>query len=53
MSKTLKTVLKIFTVLIIFVLVFAIGFIGWLTITEFNPDAVMSRPVMEVHFIAD
>lgn len=53
MPKTLKTVLKIFAVLIILVLIFAIGFIGWLTITEFNPDAVMPRPVMEDHFIAD
>ena len=53
MPKILKTVLKIFAVLIISVLVFAIGFIGWLTITEFKPDDVMSRPVMEDHFIAD
>ena len=53
MPQILKNVLKFFAVLIIAVLVFAIGFIGWLTITEFRPDAVMSRPVMEDHFIAD
>lgn len=47
MSAKIKTVLKIFGVLIGVVLIFAVGFIGWLTITEFNPDEVMISPTTE------
>ena len=47
MSQKIKTVLKIFGMLIGAVLIFAVGFIGWLTITEFNPDEVMISPTTE------
>ncbi|MBQ2898166.1 MAG: endonuclease, partial [Oscillospiraceae bacterium] len=45
MSKGIKTVLKIFGVLIAAVLVFAIVLIGWLTITEFKPEPEKTVPV--------
>lgn len=45
MSKKVKTVLKIFCVLIASALVFAVGFIGWLSITEFDPEQVEVVPV--------
>ncbi len=45
MPEKIKTVLKIFGVLMGVVLVFAIGLIGWLTITEFNPEPVETVPV--------
>ena len=45
MSGKIKTVLKIFAVLIGAVLIFAVGFIGWLTITEFNPEPEKTVPV--------
>ena len=47
MSQKIKTVLKIFGVLVGVVLAFAVCFIGWLTITEFNPDEVMISPTTE------
>ncbi len=45
MSKKIKTVLKIFGVLIGAVLVFAAGLVGWLTVTEFRPEPVEVVPV--------
>ena len=47
MSQKIKTVLKIFGVLVGVVLAFAVCFIGWLTITEYKPDDVWSSPVFE------
>ncbi len=45
MSQRLKTVLKIFGIIIAAVLIFAVGFIGWLTVTEFNPEPDETVPV--------
>ena len=45
MPKTVKTVLKILAVLIAAVLIFAVLFIGWLTVTEFNPEQNKTVPV--------
>lgn len=53
MSVKIKTVLKIFGVLIGAVLIFAVGFIGWLTITEYKPEDVMPTYPIEDVFIAD
>lgn len=41
----IKSVLKIFAVFIGLVLVLAIGLVGWLTVTEFNPDEVEEQVV--------
>lgn len=48
MSQKIKTVLKIFGILISAVLIFAAGFIGWLSIREFKPEPVETRPVESV-----
>lgn len=40
MSGKIKPVLKILGVLIGAVLIFAIGLVGWLTVTEYNPEPV-------------
>lgn len=45
MEEKIKTVLKVISVIVGAVLVFAIGLIGWLTIDEFNPDPVETVPV--------
>ena len=45
MKQKIKTVLKIFGMLIGAVLVFAVGFIGWLTVTEYRPEPVKAFPV--------
>lgn len=50
MSKTLKTVLRIFGVLIGAVLIFAVCFIGYLSITEYKPDDVRNAPTSEKEY---
>lgn len=39
MSGTVKKLLKIFAVIIGVVLIFAVLFVGWLTVTEYKPEA--------------
>lgn len=45
MPQKRQTVLKIFAVLICSVLIFAIGLVAWLTVTEFTPDEVITLNV--------
>ena len=45
MPKKIKSVLRIFVVLIGAVLVFAAGFVGFLTITEYRPEPEKTVPV--------
>lgn len=45
MKQKIKTVLKIFGVLIGAALVFAVLLVGWLTITEYKPEPVKAFPV--------
>lgn len=40
MSEKIKTVLRIFCVLIVTVLIFAVVLVGWLSLREFKPDDV-------------
>ena len=42
MSKKAKTLLRIFGIFVCVVLVFALCFIGWLSIREFDPDEVVT-----------
>ena len=53
MKQKIKTVLKIFGMLIGAVLVFAAGFVVWLTITEYKPEDAMPTYPIEDLFMAD
>lgn len=50
MLKKAKPVLKVFAVLIGAVLIFAVGLIGWLTVTEYKPDKIQNTPIFTTDF---